>query len=342
MTAAKRPDTFRVFAWGRRPLLAFPENLDRQMASAAFACYPAHTTKKRIVLALIRGLHAMRAAWLVSGKTGQPLASVSPEDWRSWVGSVDGVPVLIWPNDPRRGRAYVHILDASGGRKAFIKLAMDKDNARLIGNEYDALRAVAGCVGDDFCVPNVVSTGACGRLSYVSVTPLPEGLATLKANEEQALEKIMGQYRGEVSAVQPGEVTQLPWWQAFQRGAARYQEFAGQAAAALQHSGLLLCRVHGDLNETNVLGSGEKLWLLDWERSSARGPSRTDEICRQVDRRWPLIKRNPAAGAGDFRRSFWDGKPAEEQAGVAAALAYLVAADFTPAAIMVEHWGDAT
>ncbi len=328
---------FFVLSWGRRPLMAFPEEFRGRLVEAAFACYPAHTRKKRLVRDALRAMHAAGWGRVLFRRTTRPLPAVSADDWRKWVESVQGEPVIVWPNDPARGRVYVHLLDEHGRNRSFAKLAFDERNARLIRNERDALESAAAVVGGAFSVPRVLGEGACGGICHVTVTPIPAGLRKLEAEEDDRLKRIIATYRGEARTVTGEQLRAMPWWKTFAASMRRLPDFVELVAAATQR-GTRVCRVHGDLNETNVLSDDRNVWLLDWERSSAEGPWRTDEICREADRRWPVSRRDPGAALRDFRAACWEGKPAEEQGEILAALAYLTAAEFTPAVVLAEHW----
>lgn len=338
MTTEDKADEFLVFSWGRRPLLAFPARFGRRMAAAAFACYPAHTAKKKLLRQALRTMHAGGLGALLSRRTTRPLREVSAEDWGQWCGSLGGEPVIVWPNDPARARVYVHVLDKGGSQKVFAKLAFDEANAKLIRNERAALESVRAVSGGKFEVPRVLSSGTCPAFSHVCVSALPDGLRMLSGGDAERLESVMRVYPGSPRRVSGQELEQMAWWRAFRAKAESYPDFVRSVEARLRN-GISVCRVHGDLNETNVLADGKKLWLLDWERSSSEGPVRTDEICRQADQRWAATRCDPCASVRDFRRACWDGKSAEEQTEVLAALAFLTAAEFTPVTMLVENWG---
>jgi hypothetical protein len=344
MIAAGRVGDYRVVSCGQRPLLAFPADASRRVAAVAIGCYPAHTMKKKVLRRWLGILQAVGLLPVLFRTVASPLRGIRAESWRAWIGQVredlrlpDLQPVVVWPNDPQRGRAYVYWLEEDGGRAAFAKLAFDEHNATLIRNERVALEAVAGKSAGKFAVPRVLSCGEREGISYVVMSAVPEGLRNLRAEERRLLPGIIEGYAGVARVAAAEELEGLPWWRLSAVKNGRPTVFAAAVRRAVR-AGVRLGRVHGDLNETNAQSDGKNVWLLDWERSSPDGPVRTDEVCLEVDARWALTRRDPVAGLRDFRRACWNGRAAQEQAEVLAALAYLVSADFTPAEKLVEHW----
>jgi len=344
MIAAGRVGDYRVVSCGQRPLLAFPADASRRVAAVAIGCYPAHTMKKKVLRRWLGILQAVGLLPVLFRTVASPLRGIRAESWRAWIGQVredlrspDLQPVVVWPNDPQRGRAYVYLLEKDGRQAAFAKLALDRANMDLIRNEEKALEAVVGAAEGKFSVPCVLASGECAAVCYLVMSAVPQGVRKLRAEESASLREAIEIYGGRPRVVTAEELQTLPWWHLFAAKAEQYPVFAAAVRDAMR-SGVEICRVHGDLNETNCLTDGNGLWLLDWERSSADGPVQTDKVCREVDARWSLTQRDPKAGLREFRQACWNDRSPRERAEVLTALAYLSSADFTPAEKLVEHW----
>src|SRR5580704_7087376 len=97
------------------------------------------------------------------------------------------------------------------------------------------------------------------------------------------------------------------------------------------------CRVHGDLNRTNVFRCRERYWIVDWEQSCKQGPKLTDTICADIDCRWPQTKLDPVSSLGAFAQAQFTEGDTQKFRNVVLALAFLFAADFPPATELIRH-----
>jgi hypothetical protein len=224
-----------------------------------------------------------------------------------------------------------------GRAKAFAKFALDRENSELIENERHALEHIHSRTMMRSKVPRILDSGFFGGKATLVVESLPNNARVTNWSADPSLTECIREYSGETQSVQLGEIQKLRWWQEFQRTTGSTPAFTAlvqeQAAGNVD-----VCRVHGDLNRTNVMRAGDTVWLLDWEQSCERGPCLTDFLCIEVDRRWPATSRDPVTSLADFLGAEWEGRGAADQRRLLMALAFLHAAGFPPASALVQQW----
>jgi hypothetical protein len=334
---------FQVVRVGVRPLIALPCGSAR-VRHAAIRCYPSHSWKKvlvRFAISAVISSGLSRVLWKHSllaldgpanGAFGPWLSAV-----RAGLGNPDLEPVVVWPARFSRGRIYVHLLDRQGIARAFAKLALDRENSELIGNEMRALNRLHSLKAKRSKVPRILcSVSFSGRASLI-VESIPVDARITDWARDPSVNDCICEYSGETQTVPLGEILKLRWWRELQRTSGPIPAFAAlvQEAAA---GAVEVCQVHGDLNRTNVLRAGDAVWLLDWEQSCEMGPCLTDLICIDVDRRWQASSRDPATSFASFLKAEWEGRSPEHQRRVILALAFLYAASFPPASVLVQQW----
>jgi hypothetical protein len=249
-------------------------------------------------------------------------------------------PVVVWPSRFSRGRIYVHLLDGQGRAKAFAKLALDRENSELIENEQRALERLHSLKLKRSKVPRILDSAYFGGQASLVVESFPDGARITNWATDPSINDCICEYSGETQTLSMSEVLKLRWWQEFQRTSGPIPAFAAlvQETAA---GNVEVCRVHGDLNRTNVMRSGDTVWLLDWEQSCELGPCLTDFLCIDVDQRWPASRRDPATSFANFLKAEWEGRSPDHQRRVILALAFLHAAGFPPASVLVQQWDQA-
>ncbi len=333
----------RLVRWAGRPLLTIPAG-PSHVRQAAVRCYPAHTRKKRLVRTLLGwAVRAGCEGWL-GDRAGLPIGTWDDQQMAEWtrqvshrMGRSDLYPVLVWPADPDRGRVYVHLLDRQGRPAAFGKLAWDQSNGELLDNEAQTLHQLCPLPLRRIQVPAVLDAGTLGDQTYVVVQTVPENALAIDWDSPGELEDSLSEYSGPTARLTREQTAALDWWQRFQQWPDGPAEFR-QAVERAVEAGVDVCRVHGDLNRTNVLRAGDAFWLLDWERSHRQGPCLTDRICMDVDRRWPQTQRDPKKSLAEFLAVHWTERSATYRRQVLLALAYLASVEFTPAIGLVREW----
>ena len=281
---------------------------------------------------------------IVSRKQLTPVAGLTSDAFRQWLVDVmhavtDGelYPTIVWPATADRGRIYVHLLDASGNRRAFAKLSLDPLNSRLIDNERRALERLRNAQLQRTKVPAVIACGALEDKAWLIMQPTPADARPLGAHGTVDLSENIRELGGPVQRREFSAVQGEWWWERFTTASAVPRRFVDRAHHAAA-SGIDVCRVHGDLNHTNLLLQRDNLWMLDWEQSSEHGPVLTDFICANIDRAWPGIIRNPIRSLRQFLENHWNERAREHQNKVVLALAFLAGAGFPPALALIKAW----
>lgn len=328
---------------GPRPLLAIPKG-SPMVRNAAAACYPAHTWRKRVVRSAIRAAMGCGLGGAIWPRSSEPVESLTAAELDSWVvevrrrlGNATLTPAIVWPADATRGRVYVYWLARDGRVAAFSKLALDRKNSDLILNEQHALEALAAMHLQKSGVPRALAAGRLREHCYLVVETAPSGARITQWQEDAPIAENVAEYAGAIRTLPLAEVERMAWWGRYESFCTPHPEMLREVREAAR-DGVEVCRVHGDLNQTNILRTGGKVWLLDWERSSDAGPCMTDAVCMDVDRLWPVTKHDAGEGLAAFKRATWEGKDAAHRSRVLLGLAFLCAADFTPALSIACQW----
>lgn len=308
---------------------------------AALAHYPKHTTKRRMLrFAVDWGFRCGILSWVCPARpfSLEGMTTSRFEDWISHLAKVLGQavihPLIAWPGDPDRGRLYLYLLDGGGKMVAFAKLALDENNGKSIRNEATVLQQFQKRKPRTFQVPDLLAAGDWDGAQYLVSARVPAQAMAVDWDHELVPNEIVaeiGDGRRWREADHPPS-----WWFSILDACRNFPEF-NSAVRKAGKKGWELCRVHGDLNRTNVLRDGEVLWIIDWEQSLAEGPGRADEVCLTIDRWWNQNKGNPGQVE---RRECQETLFADKQdpAGVVVALAFLHSLHFFPATALIREW----
>lgn len=167
----------------------------------------------------------------------------------------------IWLGPPRANqKPVVQVLNSEGRITGYLKVGFTTLTRRLVQEETAALRALAGKVGAQIVVPEVVDAGQVGNLELCLLRPLP---AAAHADLEPSLLVRTVKDIFAVEAPNSLELTQAA-------AHPRLTEVADLAAAVLDAtSGLARGGSHGDLHLGNVATDAHGRALVwDWERWS--------------------------------------------------------------------------
>lgn len=336
-------EDFLVVKIGRRPLLAVPVVVGT--ARAAFVqCYPGHTWKKRVLRHLIRAAFWTGLAPAIWARCSSPVAEIPAVELEAWIekirqglGGPQLQPVFVWPANAARGRIYVHWQDAQGNVAAFTKLALDAKSSGLLENERNTLEQLGGMQLQKSRVPRVLFSGRLREFFYLVVEVAPRDARITNWQTDLAIEENVREFAGVTRKRSRSEVEILPWW----RPLMEYLDGDFSLERSVRNAtkeGLDVCRVHGDLNQTNILRTAGEVWLLDWETSSDAGPCLTDTVCMEVDQLWPLTKKDAAKGLEAFLHKMWHVRGASQRQQTMLALAFLSMCAFPPALVLFEEW----
>lgn len=334
---------FHLVKTGDRPLLAIP-SVDGGLHSACVSCYPVHTWKKRVVRSAVLMIFATGLARRVWPLRKIQLPGLSDEELEGWLGEVrrdlgqnDLQPVIVWPSDPNRGRLYFYLLDTKGNKKAFCKLALDPRNSALIRRENEALKRLHALELKRCRIPAVLTFGLVAGQDYLVVAITPSRARITDWRKDRPIGDVIAEYGGARRQLDGAALGSLDWWPAVERLFPPGHPFRTAINDAVE-AGAAVCRVHGDVNQTNVLRDGGDIWLLDWEQSHEDGPALTDTICAAVDDLWLQQPNDPEGNLRKFKQEFLDLREESTRHQVVLALAFLGAARFTPAIAIIESW----
>ncbi|MDC0302590.1 hypothetical protein OAL23_00305 [bacterium] len=331
---------FHSIQIGNRPLMEVPAG-DRAIRLAAVECYPGHTLKKRFLRKLLNLGFRIGVLSRACPSRSFVLPALSTSSFEGWLAHLKKVlgekiihPVIVWPGDPGRGRVYFYFLNREGIALAFGKLALDETNGQKIRNEAQVLGRFGKKEPRSFRVPKLLAEGEWGGLDYLITACVPKIAQTINLGEETGMDTVLKELNSDEFRETDGTPS---WWQLVLHAAGDQPAFESAVRSAGE-PGWNLCRIHGDLNRTNLLRAGKELWLIDWEQSCLDGPRRVDEVCLEVDRWW-----NQSRSHGeDNRKAFLDGLFAKKEGGhrseLILALAFLHSIHFSPATALVEVW----
>jgi hypothetical protein len=272
------------------------------------------------------------------------LPGISGEDLEGWLSAVrrdlgqdDLQPVIVWPSDPYRGRLYFYLLNLKGDKKAFCKLALDARNSALILREKEALQRLHALELIHCRLPTVLTSGLVAGQDFLVVALAPACARITDWLKDSPINNMIAEYSGKLRQLDEAALKSLDWWPGVEKLFPPGNRFRTAIDEALQGGGSV-CRVHGDVNQTNILRDGEDIWLLDWEQSYEDGPALTDTICAAVDKLWLEQPNDPEGNFRKFKKQFLDVSEANMKHQVVLALAFLAAARFTPAITMIHTW----
>ena len=340
---------FHVIKFGSRPLLAVPRGAS-SLCTVAIDCYPAHTSKKRLVRKVLHGLARIGLIRWVFSARELSLPGVGGVDFEAWVALLceqlhvaELQPVLVWPADPLRGRVYMYLLNKEGEKVGFCKLGLDAKNNALIKREQQALEYLQSMELKLSRIPKLQAhgnlDGEMGGGAYLVVEITPTNTRNIDWQSDASIEANITEYGGSGRMIERAEIETLSWWPEVTRRFAGRSVLIDEINAAVDQ-GIEVCLAHGDLNCTNVLLSktNDQVWLLDWEQSDASAPILTDHVCMAVDKLWLSNAQDASGNLKKFRDTFTYKNDAKKRAQIIMALAYLSAAGFPPALAMIEAW----
>lgn len=274
---------------GGRPIFAVPDG-PTQLRLAGLARYQPYTFRRTLYR---RGMGlAIRTQLdqMLCTKAGSPLGDSSPFIFAGWLEQIGAeldepkvLPAIFWPTHQDRQRLYVHLFDERLNQIGFAKIAMDSNNAVLLQREAEVLRELARIKSNRFSVPRVISQGEFAGHQYLVAQPLPTDAVPLGSNPAFPSECVK-EYSGPVTTVPAHSVPTLSWWPTFvgqlraidEPILAEIEQIAGQEP-------IEVARAHGDFGPANIVSTPDRLWIFDWEASSADAPAHADRLSFELE-----------------------------------------------------------
>lgn len=260
-----------VWRMGARPVLAYAGGT-RGGACRALTLFPRSSSRRRWLYAGIRTFARVGLDRFFAERTRSagPLlemaeidglldavrrAGASPGDW-----------LLLWPARIERARLYLLFRDVATAQNGVIKMGAGPENARLLRNEADALRRLAG-QSHPFQIPSVLVIQALsGDRTLLALGGFPARLHTPRRH-----------------------------------AATMWSERVLAHLACLEPAGM----IHGDLGPGNMsLTDDGGLFLFDWEHSAVGQDALMDRVGFWLSLRQRQILRHPGRLANQFKQDF--------------------------------------
>jgi hypothetical protein len=333
--------TYRVFSFRGRPVVSLPATGAGRRAG--LRCYQPTTLPRRafragIVLASVLGADR----WLARDQVSPLPPAVDPKLAR-WLtgalrqrGAVDEGIVVMWPRQPDRGRIYVHASDSRGHPVAFVKIALDDRNRRLMAREVATLTELVRETPSRFRVPRVLLTREVAGSLAVIGEPLPAGAASPTLRRAVLPAAAVAEYSGLVRTAT--DVTTTSWWPSYRRALTPPLSRFDDELLRLTAGGVRTVRAHGDLSAHNMALVGGRLWLLDWEESAPDAPVLTDRVGFTLSKLSRRLTAKPAGWRDCLGPAGTAGLDGAARVDLMLALAFRHARGFADARTILRHW----
>lgn len=170
------------------------------------------------------------------------------------------------PGRPGKGTAVLTVLAHDGSIRAFVKIAFDAAGREALEREAEGLR-VAQRLPAFLAAPRLLAQTLLGSGQLLVIAPLPLGAhrGAPRAPSWRVIEAVSRLGR-------PG-LTAADYLEPLERrlGTALISR-RGWRSLHYAASGLPVGRWHGDLTPWNIAIDGERMWVWDWEHSTACAP----------------------------------------------------------------------
>jgi hypothetical protein len=245
--------------------------------------------------------------------------------------------LITWPGGDRSHRSYVVVEDSVRGRRLFVKVSLAERDASAFAAEYHALEMLQRQPLDDWNTPQPIGITAIGERVALATECLQADTQPLSFSSIMAHLPLVGRAGASSVARMHARASDLPWFRDICEGDEASLAFLRTLAEAAE-SPLETRLAHCDIQPSNAVSAGGRLWLLDWEESSFDAPPNTDVVLGLINRqiwtgpRWTrrapspttLVDQCGAMGLGCLS--------------VVLALAFLSARGNAPASRLVREW----
>lgn len=184
--------------------------------------------------------------------------------------------LLMHNREYKRQRAYLWCIDDSKKLIAFVKIGLGEDNYIDFQREANALLAVDN-MEIDFNSPKLLGFFQQDEMTVLVVSPLPFYGINFYYLPWNYIEKHLIKLKQKtMRKIHGAQLPNLDWYAKF------FSSLQPETAKAIEtffsHKHVNVSFIHGDMGSENVFIFKEKLWVVDWEKSTLDGPIATDEI----------------------------------------------------------------
>jgi len=322
---------------------AYPKGL--RLSKDIWKCYPLRGRGR--LRRLLRVLNHTCADLFLLNSSGMPLIQygVDGDKFCVWLDGVLRKPYSLcffWPSPARStGRLYAYAVDPSGGELlAYLKIAVSEQERKALIGEVKSCNLLQNSPVRSFCFPRCWAYEAvCESCAVAVFEPLPLDAGQVMFGID-SWNKRIGTCQSEISkgisTVPVLDLVDERWYHQFLTRSDQYASFT-KAVMDTFHKGVDVCRTHGDFACHNFRESTNKLWIIDWEEYTERGPCLADEICfflcvRRYELGWAMDKVYESFKQAYFLR----GETVQRQA--IQALAFLFGLKISMGHEMVDCW----
>jgi len=249
---------------------------------------------------------------------------------------------FFWPSPIRSvSRFYAFAVDLEGLKIcAYLKIAMSEMECEMLSREVNANRRMQEVTCSCFAIPQCLACRRFGLNRSVAIfEPLPSDATSIKFDENSWNSEVLNAkncFAGDLVRLPPSELHNERWYNIIMSQLAPSTDFARQVLRSFSY-GVDVCRTHGDFACHNFRRARKKLWIIDWEEYTEKGPCFADEICfflcvRRFHLKWRLRKVFSA-----FSRCYLEGDEVRRRRAVQA-LAFLYGLRISLGKEIVDHW----
>ncbi|MFV2070992.1 MAG: phosphotransferase, partial [Pirellulales bacterium] len=280
-----------------------------------------------------------------------PIEGHADFDFDGWLEQVradlnepEATAVVFWhprheetPNEKRK-RAIVHLFDRQLRPIGFAKISFDEQNDRRLQKEAEAIGQLQQLGLRQFRFPRVLLHRQHADHSYLLLEPLPTSGRPVDLTLQAFPRPSVREYAGAATPLPAEHVENLSWWGRYKHAIGeRCNAFADELAERIG-SGVEVCRVHGDMQPSNILWDGDDVWIFDWEDSCPDGPVMLDEINFYMVIHLSQSASDPDGQRARFFDRFLRDAGPERRLAVMLALAFRATIHLDDAMLMMEHW----
>ena len=281
--------TYLDYSPGGRPFIAFLSGESR----TALSFFPGTTWKKKAVARYLLLSDLLGAALPgVMFRSDIELFSTTINNLRQNLNekyAIAGRSFLLMHNrEYSRQRAYLWCFDDRKKLTAFVKVGLGDANRKDLQREADALLKLKN-TKITFKVPKLLAFIKQNKMTVLVISPLPS------SNEIDfnylpwhLIEKHFIELKNSTTRkIAASQLLSLNWYQNFS------SMLKSQTIMAINEffmdKNVVISFIHGDMGSENSFLFKDRLWIVDWEKSTQDGPVATDEVAHWLGK---TVKKN--------------------------------------------------
>jgi hypothetical protein len=337
---ASADPTIQLLSFAGKRRVAVVSGSGRRLSVAAVRRLQAPSLKGRLIRESTARFVMVGGVKLLSTRKLSDLWPGGSDDCLEWLSRLDAAGIradqlaIVWSKSRTVTRLYIHLLHGSGSPAAFGKVFFGADAARCQITEATALDVLAGRGHRSFGVPPLQGRFSTSRSHTLVFDALPTNARAVRPNERAHPEAVVRELQSSQTWHHVAALRRQPWW-------GRTGSLGDAVAAFLVETGDDLGHAcgfaHGDVSPANLLVSGARLWLVDWEESGAVVPRGTDRLGAYFSFCGPATRRLRLRALSRKLRAR-DGAEPQRRAELLLALLYRHAHGHPEATLLLSDW----